>query len=119
MMRSCFRRRCFKQGWVIAFLVAFAVVRLPAQWSPQEATAVTLTIVQTGGEATLQWKAEHGFLYTLMYAPERRAGVEWRPHPEYTRIRGEGQTVTAKDRVPQGVQRHYRLHVEPDTIRRR
>ena len=103
-----------------SLLAAAALLLLPAttgmghdaaQWEPE---SVTMTIVQSGGEATLEWVAKPGYLYTLMYAPSRRAGVEWRPHPQYTRIRGEGQRVVAVDRVPVGVQRHYRLHLDPD-----
>lgn len=93
---------------MLMLLAAFASGQIPSG----AVSSVTMTIVQSGGESTLQWKTEPGVLYTLMYATDRRPGAEWKAHPQYTRIVGDGQTITAKDRVPPGAQRYYRLHVE-------
>ena len=63
------------------------------------------------GETTLLWESERGYIYTVFYM-DLKIGV-WKELRGASRVRGSGQTLTAKDRVnPNRPQRRYRLAFE-------
>ncbi|NCC52752.1 MAG: hypothetical protein EOM20_16250 [Spartobacteria bacterium] len=72
----------------------------------------TLMMARSGDKATLQWNTRPDMLYTIMYAPHRKGGAVWKPLPSYTRVPGNGSTVTITDNIPPNTPRHYRLHIE-------
>lgn len=72
----------------------------------------TLLVSRSGQTSILQWETEPGMLYTVLHASTRSAKADWQVLPGYARITGTGQTITAKDEIPAGQSRHYRLHVE-------
>jgi hypothetical protein len=99
---------------LLAALAAGCVMQASRpRMDPSKVVDTTLMVARAGSEATLQWDTEPGTLYTVMYAPDRRAGVQWKPLPGAVRLEGHGQTIRLTDSVPVGINRHYRLHIEP------
>lgn len=70
-----------------------------------------LVVSRAGGEATLQFATERGVTYQILYAANRDPGTTWQKLPGAEKVRGTGQLVQFKDRIPYGSPRYYRLKV--------
>lgn len=108
----------FKAGIRVAFCIfsVFFSLTLCADAGRKilkQPKAATLLVSRSGTRASLQWRTVPGLLYTVMYAKDRSTQSQWKPHMKCTRIPGTGETFTMTDVIPLGVDRVYRLQIEP------
>ena len=99
-------------GLLLAGLLQAGCVSGTSSVRQPEKGSTTLMVSRSEEKATLKWKSDPGYLYTVMVAPRRKTGVQWRAHPEFIRVPGTGRMIVLQDRVPHGQSRHYRLHIE-------
>lgn len=72
----------------------------------------TLSVARAGDVATLQWTAQPGFYYTVMYSDRGGGGtMRWEPLADAVnlRVQGADERVVVQDRVEAGRQRRYHL----------
>ncbi len=104
---------------VLALLATFALTScVTSIENKQKLADTTLLVGQSGKTATLKWKTDKRFIYTVLYAPKRRNHAQWKPLPGAMKIRGTGSDITIQDQLPAGETRRYRLHVEYANTRR-
>ncbi len=71
-----------------------------------------LMVARSGEKVLLQWSSRLHELYSIMWADSGERTAAWKPLPGAVRIPGTGGPLSVEDRVPAGVERHYRLSVE-------
>ena len=76
----------------------------------------TLVVGRSQDSATLQWESKRGVVYSVLFAKSRSSGAVWQPLPGYEKVPGTGETITIVDKIPYGVTRHYRLHVQLGSV---
>jgi len=70
----------------------------------------SLVVVEVDGRVDMSWNSKKGRSYTVLYSDRKNAPInEWRALPGYIDIKGSGGTMTARDLVPKGINRNYRL----------
>lgn len=79
-------------------------------WLPRKDRALFVCVA--GDEATLSWKSEKGFFYTLLYADKPTGQAVFQPLPGYVRMPGSGRTETLKFKVDPARPRRFNLRVE-------
>ena len=78
----------------------------------------TLIVTRAGDQMTLSWLGETGITYTIWHTARSDARTPWKVLPGAERMRGTGQQVTWRDRVPSGQARYYRLQAVPEAALR-
>lgn len=70
----------------------------------------SLVVVKVEGRVEMSWNSTEGHSYTVLYSDRRDAPInEWKALPGYIDLKGSGGTMTARDRIPKGTIRNYRL----------
>jgi hypothetical protein len=71
----------------------------------------SLVVVEVEGAVQMSWQSQTGRSYTILYSDTGdESPDQWKPLPGYTEMPGSGGSMSAKDRLPAGVDRKYRLH---------
>jgi len=81
------------------------------QVSKGEPLETVLIVAGSGDAVTLQWKAEPGSVYTVVYTDKLGGLSEWKTLPNGQNLLGTGQMITIKDPSANASRRYYRLRV--------
>ena len=73
----------------------------------------TMGITRAGDDVTLSWASQADMAYCIWYTERREAKSRWKILPGAEQVRGNGKTLTLRDRVPTGQTRFYRIQTIP------
>jgi hypothetical protein len=72
-----------------------------------------LTVARVGDTVTLSWPSEKGKTYRILRCDSLTGEANWEVLPGAENLAGTGDFMSFPDTVGQGVNRYYRLRVEP------
>ncbi|HDL77350.1 MAG TPA: hypothetical protein ENG36_01110 [Lentisphaerae bacterium] len=108
------RARCSFPGKILAGMVLLGLTAcVTRQVTSDRTLRTTLTTTRVGNRVILAWESRPDTYYTVVYTSAGRGPAPWRPLPGCVRLRGTGGMIVITNYVSAGVERRYRLVVEP------
>lgn len=98
-------------GWALGLLALVGCATIREEEKPLAET--TMGITRAGDDVTLSWASQPDLAYCIWYTERREAKSRWNILPGAEQVRGNGQTLILRDRVPTGQTRFYRIQTIP------
>lgn len=103
-------------GWIAALAVLLGAGCVSSTLPPdasQPTPRPKLVRIQTGRDVTLQWPAELGKRYRVVYTPNIENPSAWRALPGFENVPGTRGTQTVTFQAPLPGRLHYRVQTLP------